>query len=355
LALMQQESWQQAEDAFHQAARWNRQAGNLITHFAARVCQARLFLHQGDLDTAKRAYTDILASGRQEALQRHSLFGVVQVDLARIAYEQDEMEACQALLTDGLALTRLSYNLDSVYGFVNALQILLDARELKQADALLHEAMQFAQTRHLESLWQSLQTLRERLDIFRGKLHKTETGDAWNALYAALAARDPDKAQRLLEPLLTQHQEHRLQRVRLEMLQARLLELKGEATAARQQLLQALETAQRAPSFRALLDEASPGLLAWMPSLLAGLRPGFRARLLESLASRGFQPEAEALSERERELLVCLADGLNNKQMEEKLFISQNTIKTHLKNLYRKLGVGSRTAAIARAREQGWL
>lgn len=355
LALMQQEKWQEAEDAFHHAARWNRQAGNLITHYAARVCQARLYLRQGDLETAKRAYSDIYASGKGESLHRHSLFGVVQVDQARIAYELDEMQACRQVLADGLALTRLSYNLDSVYGFVNAIQILLDARELGQADTLLHDAMQFAQTRHLQSMWQTLLVLRERHDILSGKLRKLETGDAWNALYAALATREHDKAARLLEQLQAQHQGHRLQRVRLEVLAARLLELRGEATAARQQLLQALETAQGAPTFRALLDEAGTGLLAWMPSLLAGLKPGFRTRLLEALASRGFQPEAEALSERERELLTCLADGLNNKQLEEKLFISQNTIKTHLKNLYRKLGVGSRTAAIAKAREQGWL
>lgn len=355
LALMQQEKWTEAEEAFHHAARWNRLAGNLITHFAARVCQARLYLRQGELDTARRAYADILASGRQEALHRHSLFGVVQIDQARIAYELDEMSLCRQSLQEGLSLTRMAYNLDSVYGFVQAARILLDARELTAADTLLHDAMQFAQTRHLQSLWQNLQLLRERLDIFQGKLFKAGSGDAWNGLYAALAGRDSARAEIELAPLLEAHREHRLERVRLEMLKARLLELKGESIAARQQVLQALEVAQRAPTFRSLIDEADPVLLAWMPSLLAGLKPGFRARLLAVLAERGFQSEAEALSERERELLQCLADGLTNKQLEDKLFISQNTIKTHLKNLYRKLGVGSRTAAIAKAREQGWL
>lgn len=355
LGLMAGESAGEAEDAFQHASLWNRRAGNLITHFAARVCQARLYLRRGELDIAKRAYSDILASGRAESLQRHSLFGVVQLDLARIAYEQDEMDSCDLLLAEGLALTRLAYNLDNVYGYVSALQIRIEARELERAEALLHEATTFAQQKNLDSLWKPVQTLRERLSILQGKSSKVTTGDGWNLLYAALATRHLTQALVALEKLRLSHQGHGVELTRLDTLHARVLELSGDAVAARQQLLAALERAQQGPTLRALLDEASPGLLAWMPSLLAGLKPGFRTRLLEALAKRGFQPEAEALSERERELLACLAEGLNNKQMEDRLFISQNTIKTHLKNLYRKLGVGSRTAAIAKAREQGWI
>ncbi|WP_420644530.1 LuxR C-terminal-related transcriptional regulator [Candidatus Leptofilum sp.] len=59
----------------------------------------------------------------------------------------------------------------------------------------------------------------------------------------------------------------------------------------------------------------------------------------------------ELLTGREREVLACLAAGLSNKAIEEKLYISKNTVRTHLKNLYGKLGVNGRTQAVARARE----
>lgn len=349
------EDWKAAEEAFQQAAVWNRRAGNLITHYAARVCQARLYLRQGDLETARRAYTDIWDSGRGESLQRHSLFGVVQLDLARIAYELDEPDLCETLIRDGLTLTKLAYNLDHVYGYVEAIRIYLDARHFTAAEELNAEAMQFAMQRKIEQLWNPLQMLRERQELLQGKLRKVDSGDPWNQLYSALLSRDWTKAETALTDLLAQHPDHLLERTRLETLKARLLEGRGDTPAARTQLLMALNTAQTAPTLRALLDEASPALLAWLPGQLGTLKPHYRSLLQEALAKRGFQPETEALSERERELLNCLAEGLNNKQMEGRLFISQNTIKTHLKNLYRKLGASSRTAAIAKAREQGWL
>ena len=62
-------------------------------------------------------------------------------------------------------------------------------------------------------------------------------------------------------------------------------------------------------------------------------------------------PLPEALTDREQEVLACIAAGLTNKAIEEKLYISKNTVRTHLKNLYSKLGVNGRTQAIARAHE----
>ena len=70
------------------------------------------------------------------------------------------------------------------------------------------------------------------------------------------------------------------------------------------------------------------------------------------VASRLFQqmrnPD-EALTPREAELLTLLTQGLSNKELGRKLFISEATVKTHLAHIYAKLGVDSRAAAIAKA------
>jgi ATP/maltotriose-dependent transcriptional regulator MalT len=62
--------------------------------------------------------------------------------------------------------------------------------------------------------------------------------------------------------------------------------------------------------------------------------------------------EAPTLSTRERQILELLAEGLSNKQLARALSVSENTVKTHLGNLYAKLGVGRRTEALAVARRR---
>lgn len=57
------------------------------------------------------------------------------------------------------------------------------------------------------------------------------------------------------------------------------------------------------------------------------------------------------ISKREHEVLVLMAKGLSNQEIADKLFVSLNTIKTHLSNLFLKLEVSRRTQAVQRAKE----
>jgi two-component system, NarL family, response regulator DevR len=59
---------------------------------------------------------------------------------------------------------------------------------------------------------------------------------------------------------------------------------------------------------------------------------------------------ANPLSAREREVLACLADGLTNAQVAAQLYVSKETVKTHVAHLLRKLDVGDRGAAVDKAR-----
>ena len=70
---------------------------------------------------------------------------------------------------------------------------------------------------------------------------------------------------------------------------------------------------------------------------------------------RGDTIGGTVLSNREREILALLADGLGNKQIAGRLGISTNTVKTHLELLFEKLGVSSRAEAVAAGVKQGLL
>ncbi|KIC67755.1 response regulator [Pseudarthrobacter phenanthrenivorans] len=97
-----------------------------------------------------------------------------------------------------------------------------------------------------------------------------------------------------------------------------------------------------------LLKDAAP------EEIFAAIRGAVQGRSVMSppVASRLFQqlrnPE-EVLTPREAELLSLLTEGLSNRELGQRLFISEATVKTHLAHIYSKLGVDSRAAAIATA------
>ncbi|MBO9541039.1 response regulator transcription factor [bacterium] len=66
-------------------------------------------------------------------------------------------------------------------------------------------------------------------------------------------------------------------------------------------------------------------------------------------------PAHESLSEREREIVREVAKDLGNKQIATRLGISERTVQQHLSNIFGKLGVGSRTGAVLKALQEGWL
>jgi DNA-binding NarL/FixJ family response regulator len=77
----------------------------------------------------------------------------------------------------------------------------------------------------------------------------------------------------------------------------------------------------------------------------AVLSPSVATRLM----SRVREPETKPLSRRELEILELVAAGSTNREAAAKLLISEATVKTHLLNIYAKLGVGDRAAAVAEA------
>ena len=83
-------------------------------------------------------------------------------------------------------------------------------------------------------------------------------------------------------------------------------------------------------------------------------RATFRRLVEEARLSGGTVSQLDCLTEREREVFDLLAKGLTNKEIAETLVITNNTVKRHLKAIFEKLDVHTRSAAAARARGKQW-
>lgn len=103
-----------------------------------------------------------------------------------------------------------------------------------------------------------------------------------------------------------------------------------------------------------LLKDAPASTLIEAIRAAAAGRSVLAPAVMDRLVDRMRRPEIH-LTPREREVLDLLAEGLSNHEIGARLVLSQPTVKSHLARLYGKLGVPSRTAALARARELGLL
>ena len=144
------------------------------------------------------------------------------------------------------------------------------------------------------------------------------------------------------------------------MVQALAQQQRGDLPAALAAVERALTLAEPEGHVRVFVDEGAP-----MADLLraAAAAPGpaaaYARQLLDSIDGRAPAPRrtapdgglVEPLSERELDVLRLLATDLSGPEIARHLVVSLNTVRTHTKNIYAKLGVNSRRAAVRRAEQ----
>jgi LuxR family maltose regulon positive regulatory protein len=122
-------------------------------------------------------------------------------------------------------------------------------------------------------------------------------------------------------------------------------------------LEQALDLAESEDFVRIFVDEGASMAKLLRRAAAQDQHASYALRLLSALGetTTAPQPLIEPLSERELEVLRRVAAGYSNQEIAQELVLAVSTVKKHISNIYGKLGAGSRTQAVARARELGFL
>ena len=142
------------------------------------------------------------------------------------------------------------------------------------------------------------------------------------------------------------------------VLQALAYQARGDMRAALVPLERAMTLAEPEGYVRVFVDEGSPMVALLQAAAKGGIAPGYVQRLLNHSGTPTTEPFAphtfikmEPLSERELDVLRLLATDLDGPDIASQLMVSLNTMRTHTKSIYSKLGVNNRRAAVRRAEE----
>jgi len=144
------------------------------------------------------------------------------------------------------------------------------------------------------------------------------------------------------------------------ILQAMALQAQGRMDQALTALDRALSLAEPQGYVRMFIDEGAPMGKLLRQAVARGIALDYVSKLLAALENetkdeRRTTELVEPLSERELEVLRFLTTHLSSTEIAEELFISVNTVRSHMKSIYGKLDVHTRREAVARAQDLGLL
>jgi LuxR family maltose regulon positive regulatory protein len=381
--------------AFQEAVRVSEKTGNVNISVLARHHLGDLAALQGRSEQAKALYAQALEAALDDQGRRRPIAGIALIAQGRIESEQHDLDAAVRHLTEGIALVERWGEAGAISGYTGlarvrqaqgdergALEAIQTAQRLAERfDAMQVDDISVALCRarlwigqgNLEAVarWAEERGLADDLDLETLHREIRTTSSLYRVFeYATLAwlriVQDrPQDALRVLGPLLQATEEGGWLMYGIEVLalQALALQARGDTTRALTALERALDLAAPGGFVRLFVEKGAPMAQLLYQAAARGIAAQFAGRLLAAFpASQAPEPFRETpaemiepLSERETEVLQLVAAGLSNREIAQRLFLSVSTIKVHTYNIYSKLGVHSRTQAVAKARALGVL
>ncbi|MDH3683127.1 MAG: LuxR C-terminal-related transcriptional regulator [Acidimicrobiia bacterium] len=348
----------------------NRAVASPAVAFSAELLEARWSADDGQLAEAERQARLQLRSAEQKGLLDFHMIGHAHMALARVAWCRGQLDEARASLSDASRIDYRGGAQVKTFQAVCAAEILASAGRHDRADEILQSAWDGEPTSPTSEdmrlfvagwgLWVSavhnrhLEAQRWQIELLRSGLIETLPLPLW-ARYLLVSERPEPIVARFsvdgttlpTEPLI---------RLRCGLVLHAALQMMGQHSEAVNLARGLLSGAEQYELIQPLIDE---------PRLVTGFDPHgshgpsqyFLSRIQPDTSSspaRVTVPASilvEQLSPRELDIVRYLPTRMTNKQIASELYVSLNTVKSHLRSIYRKLGVTTRDDAIDQCRE----
>lgn len=339
----------------------------------------------GCLHKAETTFTEHFSQASKREYPQVAVPGAFYSVWANVLMEWNRLDEAAEYMERGLSLSeRQGYAAGIAWSMISLSEACFVRGQLDQAENMLNRLESRIEKEGLPA-WTGnwLNAWKIRCHISRGNLEKAEyiCADSGISLdgeitypreveYLAMGrllfeTGSPQEALSLLERL----DDHLIKAGWIDMsLEARLLralifEEQGDDKAALGLVSSIMPQAEQEGYLRLFLNEGSKAARLLYKALSAGIARAYTGRVLTAFpvpaggSSCDDQGKGlvEPLSRREKEVLRQIAAGSSNKEAAMALYISEGTIKNHLKNIFGKLDVGNRTQAVGRARNLGLL
>jgi LuxR family maltose regulon positive regulatory protein len=352
-------------------------AGGFV-HDSSTIMLADMWIAQGRLREALASYERALQLAERQGQAAPRGLADVHVGISEIYLEQNDLDAARQHLLVSRELGDYAGLPENRFRWFTAMAA------LSQAEGDLDGALTFLE--QAEALYAAgfspdvrpIHALRARIRLLQGKLAEAQ---AWvgqhglsidddlsylrefqhltlaRVLIAESTADSTRAAEALLARLLDAARAGRRGGAIIEtlVLTAIVQRALGNVSAATVHLQSALDLAEPEGYVRVFLDQA-PEIVPLLEQVAKSDRGSYALRLLEALGGTAVRispafSSPDALSERELDVLRLLGSDLSGPDIARELVVSLNTMRTHTKSIYTKLGVNSRRAAIRRAEE----
>jgi LuxR family maltose regulon positive regulatory protein len=354
-----------AYKAFADAIAASRATGNTMITIAASTCLGQVQEADGHLHLAAETYhgvADLVGDPPLPAVCEAHL------GLARLRYQWNDLAESE---WHGHLSERLARQMRTVDTPI-ACWVLLGRITLARGDAagamaFLASAERFARRHGFPRRIPEIAAVQVRTLLRRGRRAAAAAlADAHplplSRARVLLALERPAAARAVLDSLEQQTDLTAGEVERLSVMAVRALvhRAKGEQDEAMRLLGEALVRGEREDHRRVFLDEGLPMARLLAEARACGMMADYAGILLAAFEAEGVrlqpglsQPLAEALSQRELEVLALIGQGRSNQEIGERLFLALDTVKGHNRRIFEKLQVRRRTEAVARARELG--